>query len=80
MNGAALRNYLTHAKFDFDKDLDAWVGPTGLIISDTFIMDMDDFHTSHAIEQIVQAVERGARHVMARVVSTKPTRIKVEWK
>lgn len=80
MNGLGLRNYLRGAKFEYNHDYDYWRGPNGLTISDLFICDMDDFHTSHAIDQIVEAVENGARHVMATIISNRPTRIKIEWK
>ena len=79
MNGLHLRKYLMISGFDFNHDQDAWIGPNGLVISDAFITDMDDFHTSHAVEQIAEAVEEGAHHLMARVISTHPTRIKIEW-
>lgn len=79
MNGVELRKFLGDSKFNFDPELDAWIGPSGLIISDMFITDMGDFHTSHAVEQIAEAVRDDAKHLMARVISTKPTRIKIEW-
>lgn len=79
MNGMQFREFLLYSEFDFDKDLDAWRGKNGLTISNQFIIDLDDYHTSHAIDQLADAVGKGASKVTAHVISTKPTRIQVLW-
>lgn len=79
MNGMQFREYLLFSNFDFDQSTDAWRGRNGLTIANQFITDLDDYHTSHGIDQLVEAIKAGASKVMAHVISTRPTRLKVEW-
>lgn len=80
MNGLEFREAIGKRGFVYLKDLDVWKGPNGCMVSDLFITEVDDFHTSNVQGQMLMAIDAGAKHICAVVTEVRPYKVEVLFK
>ena len=80
MNGLAFRDALRARGFVFNEDSDAWKAPNGCTISDHWIYHADDYHTQNVLGKALQAIDEGAKHVVAVITNNRPIEVEVYCK